>query len=211
MAERLVHLVDDEESFRRSTSFLLKTSGYKVCTWSTGNDFLREARTVRPGCVLLDVRMPGSDGLDVLRHLGEIGVCLPVIMVTGHGDVPLAVKALKLGASDFLLKPFERAAVLACLEQAFERLENFSAAAVQKEEALRMLARLTEREREVMAALARGLANKSIATELGISARTVEVHRARALDKLNARSLSEALKIAFTAGLDRAGSGESQD
>lgn len=207
MADRLVHLVDDEESFRRSTSFLLKTSGYQVRAWSTGDDFLREARNVRPGCVMLDVRMPGSDGLDVLRRLGEMGVCLPVIMVTGHGDVPLAVKALKLGASDFLLKPFERGAVLACLEQGFERLENFSAAAVQKDEALRMLARLTEREREVMAALARGLANKSIATELGISARTVEVHRARALAKLNARSLSEALKIAFTAGLDKTSAG----
>lgn len=203
MAERLVHLVDDEESFRRSASFLLRTSGFEVRCWSSGDEFLKELRCLKPGCILLDIRMPGTDGMEVLRVLVERGIALPVIMLSAHGDVPLAVRAMKVGAIDFLQKPFERSALIAAIEAGFNRLADGCAADLQRDSAQRLLAALTERELEVLRRLANGAPNKMIAYDLGISSRTVEVHRAHAMAKLNARSFPDALRVAFAAGLHR--------
>lgn len=197
----LVHIVDDEDAIRRSASFMLKTSGYRVQTWSSGIAFLKEVRRTEAGCVLLDVRMPGMDGLEVQLRLGERGVTMPVIILTGHGDISIAVRAMKAGAVDFLEKPFERQSLLQALEAAFARMHNAESAAGRAAEAEVLLAGLTSRERDVLQGLAQGLPNKTIAYDLGISPRTVEVHRANLMTKLNVHSLSDALRIAFAAGL----------
>lgn len=198
---KLVHIVDDEEAIRRSASFMLKTSGYAVETWATGVAFLKEIRHVPQGCVLLDVRMPAMDGLDVQQALLDRGVTMPVIILTGHADVSIAVRAMKAGAVDFLEKPFEKAMLIAAIEAAFDRVEKADGAAARAAEANVVLGVLTPREREVLDGLAQGLPNKTIAYDLGISPRTVEVHRANLMAKLDVRSLSDALRLAFAAGL----------
>lgn len=198
---KLVHIVDDEDAIRRSASFMLKTSGYAVETWPSGTAFLKEIRHVPEGCVLLDVRMPEMDGLEVQQALLERGVTMPVIVLTGHADVSIAVRAMKAGAVDFLEKPFEKAVLLAAIETAFARMASADGAAARAAEADVILAVLTPREREVLEGLAQGLPNKTIAYDLGISPRTVEVHRANLMAKLDVRSLSDALRLAFAAGL----------
>ncbi|UKK86268.1 response regulator [Sphingopyxis sp. BSN-002] len=198
---KLVHIVDDEDAIRRSASFMLKTSGYAVETWPSGAAFLKEIRHVPEGCVLLDVRMPEMDGLEVQEALLERGVTMPVIVLTGHADVSIAVRAMKAGAVDFLEKPFEKAVLLAAIETAFARMASADGAAARAAEADVILAVLTPREREVLEGLAQGLPNKTIAYDLGISPRTVEVHRANLMAKLDVRSLSDALRLAFAAGL----------
>lgn len=199
--KRLIHIVDDEDAIRRSASFMLKTSGFAVETWASGVTFLKEIRHVDPGCILLDVRMPDLDGLEVQQELAARGVTMPVIILTGHGDVSIAVRAMKAGAADFLEKPFEKAALLGAIDAAFDRLDAAGGQAVRAAEASVLLAALTPRERDVLEGLARGLPNKTIAYDLGISPRTVEVHRANLMIKLEVRSLSDALRIAFAAGL----------
>jgi two-component system response regulator FixJ len=198
---KLVHIVDDEEAIRRSASFMLKTSGYAVETWATGVAFLKEIRHIPQGCVLLDVRMPEMDGLDVQQALLERGVTMPVIILTGHADVSIAVRAMKAGAVDFLEKPFEKAVLISAIETAFDRIGKADGAAARAAEANVVLGVLTPREREVLEGLAQGLPNKTIAYDLGISPRTVEVHRANLMAKLDVRSLSDALRLAFAAGL----------
>ncbi|AJA11353.1 LuxR family two component transcriptional regulator [Sphingopyxis fribergensis] len=198
---KLVHIVDDEEAIRRSASFMLKTSGYAVETWANGIAFLKEIRHVSEGCILLDVRMPEMDGLEVQQALLERGVTMPVIVLTGHADVSIAVRAMKAGAVDFLEKPFEKAVLIGSIETAFARMAAAGRAAARAAEAEVVLAILTPREREVLEGLAQGLPNKTIAYDLGISPRTVEVHRANLMAKLDVRSLSDALRLAFAAGL----------
>ena len=202
---RLIHIVDDEEAIRRSASFMLKTSGFDVQTWPSGVAFLKEARSTASGCILLDVRMPEMDGLEVQQALIEHGIAMPVIVLTGHGDITIAVRAMKAGAVDFLEKPFEKARLLDAIEEAFARLEDTAGRADRAQDAAIAIASLTAREREVLEGLAQGLPNKTIAFDLDISARTVEVHRANLMSKLNVRSLSEALRIAFAAGMGGAG------
>ncbi|WP_300974984.1 response regulator FixJ [Sphingomonas sp. LHG3406-1] len=206
----LVHLVDDDEAVRRSAAFMLKTAGFRVQSYDSGVALLKEVRGLEPGCILLDIRMPEMDGLEVQRALREAGCMLPVIIMTGHGDVPIAVQAMKAGAIEFLEKPFEKASLVAALEHGRERLQQKARNASQAEEARDRLNILTPRERDVLAGLVNGLPNKTIAYDLGISPRTVEIHRANLMDKLEVRSLSEALRIAFAAGLgeDDGGSGE---
>ncbi|WP_165321465.1 response regulator transcription factor [Rhizorhabdus phycosphaerae] len=199
--KRLVHVVDDEDSIRRSAKFMLSTSGYAVETWETGVAFLKEAKTAQPGCILLDVRMPEMDGLEVQQALNERGITMPVIILTGHGDIGIAVRAMKAGAVDFIEKPFEKAVLMSAIEAAHARLEKNAADLDRNEEAHVMLGKLTGREREVLEGLAKGLPNKTIAYDLDISPRTVEVHRANLMTKLGVRSLSEALRIAFAAGM----------
>ena len=201
---QLVHIVDDEEAIRRSAGFMLRTSGFAVETWESGGAFLHAAKAVDPGCVLLDVRMPEMDGLQVQRELAARGIALPVIVLTGHGDVATAVEAMKNGAVDFLEKPFEKAALLRALEVGFHRIDHRRDELASAREAQVRVAALTPRERDVLAGLARGHPNKTIAYDLGISPRTVEVHRANLMTKLGVASLSEALRIAFAAGLDAA-------
>lgn len=197
--QRLVHLVDDDEAIRRSAGFMLKTSGFRVQTYESGDRLLKNTGSLYSGCVLLDIRMPGMDGLEVQQALKERGVGLPVVIMTGHGDVTLAVQAMKTGAVDFIEKPFEKAVLLGAIDQAFQRLERTAHVRERAKEAEVQLNALTPREREVLEGLAQGLPNKTIAYDLGISPRTVEIHRANLMTKLGVRSLSEALRIAFAA------------
>lgn len=197
----LVHLVDDEEAIRRSAGFMLKTSGYRVRTFESGVELLKHVRSLEPGCLLLDIRMPGMDGLEVQQALREQGITLPVIIMTGHGDISVAVKAMKAGAVDFIEKPFEKSVLLAALEQGFSRLRNIGRSQEREQEAELRIASLTPREREVLEGLARGFPNKTIAYDLGLSPRTVEIHRANLMHKLGVHSLSDALRIAFAAGM----------
>ena len=198
---KLVHIVDDEESIRRSAGFMLRTSGFAVTAWASGVAFLREAKSVDPGCILLDVRMPEMDGLEVQRGLAARGIAMPVIVITGHGDIETAVAVMKNGAVDFIEKPFEKAQLLQALEAGFHRLEHRQEELASAREASLRVAALTPRERDVLQGLARGHPNKTIAYDFGISPRTVEVHRANLMSKLNVHSLSDALRIAFAAGL----------
>lgn len=199
--KKLVHVVDDEESIRRSVGFMLKTSGYQVETWTSGQAFLKEVRHAAQGCILLDIRMPEVDGLEVQSALAERGVTMPVVIMTGHGDISIAIRAMKAGAVDFLEKPFEKAALISAIEESFRRLANASNASARAADAGTILGALTGRERDVLEGLAQGLPNKTIAHDLGISPRTVEVHRANLMTKLGVRTLSDALRIAFAAGL----------
>jgi two-component system response regulator FixJ len=198
--KKLVHIVDDEESIRRSVSFMLKTSGYQVEAWTSGHAFLKEVRHAEHGCILLDVRMPEIDGLEVQRTLAERGVTMPIVIMTGHGDISIAIRAMKGGAVDFLEKPFEKAALINAIEESFQRIANAENASMRAAEAEVILGALTARERDVLEGLAKGLPNKTIAYDLGISPRTVEVHRANLMTQLEVRSLSDALRIAFAAG-----------
>ena len=203
MAEtgRTIHLVDDDEGIRRSASFMLRTSGYLVKTYASGVEFLETAAEAAPGCVLLDVRMPGMDGLEVQKTLKARGIFLPVIVMTGHGDIAVAVQAMKSGAVDFIEKPFEKSTLVGAIESGFERLEQAGKRHARADEAQARLKALTGRERDVLEGLVRGHPNKTIAYDLGISPRTVEIHRANLMSKLEVASLSEALRIAFAAGL----------
>jgi two-component system response regulator FixJ len=204
MEKKLVHLVDDDPAIRRSVGFVLKTSGYEVKPYLSGTEFLKEARHADPGCILLDIRMPDKDGLEVQRELNAIGIDMPVIMLTGHGDVTAAVQAMKEGAIDFLEKPSTKAMLLRAVESAFERMKRTDSVSLSEQQAQIRLAGLTPREREVLEGLAQGYPNKTIAYDLGISPRTVEVHRANAMTKLGVASFPEALRIAFAAGLGKA-------
>ena len=199
MTEKLVYLVDDEEAIRRSAGFMLRTSGFKVESFASGVEFLKDVRDLPLGCVLLDIRMPGMDGLEVQQALIERGVAMPVVIMTGHGDVNIAVRAMKAGAIDFIEKPFEKAVLMAALDQAQARLDRSGQRRTNAEEAATRLKILTPREREVLDGLVEGLPNKTIAFDLGISPRTVEIHRANVMAKLEVRSLSEALRLAFAA------------
>jgi len=196
---RLVHIVDDDDAIRRSVSFALKTSGFQVRIYESGSELLKAPGDLAEGCILLDIRMPGMDGLEVQDALRSKGVTLPVIIMTGHGDVRLAVRAMKAGAIDFIEKPFQKAVLLSAIEQALGRLRHKATNREYANEAAVKLQALTPREREVLDGLAKGLPNKSIAYDLGISPRTVEIHRANVMSKLGVRSLSEALRIAFAA------------
>lgn len=199
--KRVVHIVDDEESIRRSAGFMLRTAGFSVTPWASGVEFLKAVRQVEPGCILLDVRMPEMDGLDVQRELNQRGIAMPVVVLTGHGDVTIAVRAMKAGAVDFIEKPFEKATLIAAIESGFERLADTEGRASRAAAATVLIAGLSAREQDVLKGLAQGLPNKSIAHDLGISPRTVEVHRANLMAKLGVRSLSETLRIAFSAGM----------
>lgn len=200
--ERLIHIVDDEESVRKSASFLLRTSGFDTRTYSSGIAFLREADHAPVGCILLDIRMPEMDGLEVQRELNARGIKMPVIVLTGHGDIGIAVQAMKAGAVDFLEKPFEKEHLLESIDTAFDRLgDGEDCRGLAEREARSRIDSLSPREQDVLRGLIHGHPNKTIAYDLGISHRTIEVHRANLMDKLKARSLSEALRIAFAAGL----------
>ena len=181
---------------------MLKTSGYQVKSFASGVELLKEVKELQPGCILLDVRMPEMDGLQVQQALRERGAGYPVIVMTGHGDVGVAVQAMKAGAVDFIEKPFEKAVLLSAIEEGIGRIERAGRSRARAEEAQVRLQALTPRERDVLEGLVRGHPNKTIAYDLDISPRTVEIHRANLMSKLEVASLSEALRIAFAAGLD---------
>ncbi len=198
---RLVHVVDDEDAIRRSLDFLLRTAGFSVEKWSGGAAFLKGADRAVPACVLLDVRMPGMDGLQVQDEMADRGMNFPVIVLTGHGDIATAVRAMQGGAVDFLEKPFERDRLLKALELGFSLLAGREQARDREQWARTQVAALTERERQVLDGLACGYPNKTIAYDLGISSRTVEVYRANAMEKLDVASFADALRVAFAAGM----------
>lgn len=197
----IVHVVDDDEAIRQSVGFLLRKAGHRVETYASGTVFLKAVSRSTTGCILLDVRMPDIDGLEVQRRLADTGIALPIIMLTGHGDVALAVRAIKAGALEFLEKPFERASLLAAIDQAVAQSSRTARAHLAEAEAVIRLAALTVRERDVLDGMVLGRPNKLIAYDLDIATRTVEVHRANLMEKLGARSLSDVLRIAFAAGL----------
>jgi len=196
-----VYIVDDDEAVRDSLSFLLESKGYVIKSFSSALDFLAAAPALPIGCLIVDIRMPAIDGLELQERLKAGGLDFPMIVITGHADVPLAVRAMKAGAIDFIQKPFTSETILDGLAEALSRSPNerdpAAAAAAEK------LARLSRREREVLAGLLGGLPNKSIAYDLEISPRTVEIYRARVMSKMEARSLSELIRIALAAGMQQ--------
>lgn len=195
MAEKpVVHVVDDDEAVRDSLTLLLESSGFTVRAYGSATDLLR-APPHAPGCVLTDVRMPEIDGLELQRRLSGSGSRIPVIVMTGHADVPIAVEAMKAGAADFLEKPFNDDELLGSVTRAVESSQRSSDEAAALADINARLATLTPREREVLQGLVAGLPNKTIAYDLGSSPRTVEVHRARVMEKMNARSLAELVRM----------------
>jgi two-component system response regulator FixJ len=190
----LVHVVDDDDAVRDSLTLLLESAGFAVRTYSSATALLAALPGIN-GCILTDVRMPEMDGLALQRHLAEAGVRLPVIVMTGHGDVPIAVEALKTGASDFLEKPFDDSQLLAAVTNAIAASERARDEVEAVADITRKLAILTPREREVLEKLVEGLPNKTIAYDLGSSPRTIEVHRARVMEKMGARSLPELVRM----------------
>jgi two-component system, LuxR family, response regulator FixJ len=197
--EKLVHIVDDNDGVRRSAAFMLKHAGYRVESHVSGAAFLKEARHAERGCVLLDVRMPEMDGLEVQQEMTNNGIDMPIVILTGHGDVDVAVKAMRAGAVNFIEKPYEKETLLYAIEEAHARLDRSHDKDMKANEAKVRLASLTGRERDVLNGLVQGYPNKTIAYDLGISPRTVEIYRANMMEKLRVRSLSEALRIAFIA------------
>jgi two-component system response regulator FixJ len=198
-ADKLVHVVDDDDSVRRSAAFMLKHAGYRVEAYVSGVEFLKNAKDAERGCVLLDVRMPEMDGLQVQQEMALRGIDMPVVILTGHGDVGVAVKAMRAGAINFIEKPYEKETLLRAIEEAYSRLDRKHDRAMKASEAKVRLASLTGRERDVLNGLVAGFPNKTIAYDLGISPRTVEIYRANMMEKLRAHSLSDALRIAFIA------------
>lgn len=196
-----VYVVDDDRDVRRSLSFMLGAAEIKSHPYGSGGDFLEALPDLEPGCILLDLRMPQMDGFSVMAALKERNVDWPVVVMTGHGEVPVAVRAMKMGAVDFIEKPFSEQALLGCFQQAFELLEERAASGKRRREAHERAALLTAREKEVLAALVAGQSNKQIAQALGISLRTVEMHRGNMMDRLGASSLAEALTLALEAGI----------
>lgn len=196
-----IYLVDDDESVRRSVGFMLKTSGFMVESFESGAEFLKEVRSLDPGCVLLDIQMPEVDGLEVQAELRERGITSPVIVMTGHGDVEVAVRAMKAGAVDFIEKPFAKETMVEAIGEAFDRLDRSSAKSKRREEAELLVNGLTPREYEVLVGLTKGHPNKTIGYDLDISPRTVEIHRANLMKKLDVYNLSDLLRIAFAAGV----------
>ena len=199
---RLVHLVDDDEAIRRSVGFMLKTSGFHVRSYESGVELLKSASNLEPGCILLDIRMPGMDGLELQRRLAERALPFPLIIITGHGDVPLAVRVMKAGALDFIEKPFAARVILDSTKNALGHVAKPQQLNALEAAARARLESLSSREREVLQGLLAGLPNKSIAYGLGISARTVEVHRGHVMQKMGARSLSELVRLGLAAGLE---------
>jgi two-component system response regulator FixJ len=197
----LVHVIDGESTARCSLYFLLRKAGYRIERWRDGETFLKNADKSGDACVLLDIRLPGMDGIEVNSQMMSTGFDFPVIMSSGDCDIELAVRVMKAGAVDFLQKPFEPDMLLRAIAAAFAGIAGREARLERAEWARTQLGRLTEREVEVLDGLACGYPNKTIALDLGISPRTVEVHRASAMSKLNVGNFADALRIAFAAGL----------
>ncbi len=197
-----VYIVDDDEPIRDSLSLQLSSAGFMVRSFGSAQGFLDAAPALAPGCLVSDVRMPDMDGLELLRRLTERAMPFTVVVMTGYADVPIAVRAMKAGAVDFVEKPFSEEAILGSIALAQDRLARGREEGEAAEAARARLALLTERERQVLEGLAAGLPNKSVAYDLGISARTVEVHRARIMEKMQARNLSHLVRIALAAGID---------
>ncbi|HEX3350678.1 MAG TPA: response regulator FixJ [Acetobacteraceae bacterium] len=196
----VVHVVDDDEAVRRSLALLLVSFGYATATYESAEAFLGAIGRAKPGCLIVDIRMSGMDGLELQEDLQRRRFPMPVIVVTGHGDVGLAVRAMKAGAVDFVEKPYSDDDLLRAVTTALARFEDGRQQKLQVDAALARIAVLTPRERDVLKLLIDGRPNKVIAHELGISPRTVEIHRANVMEKLACRSLADAVRLALAAG-----------
>lgn len=199
MTEPVVHVIDDDAAMRDSLNFLLDTAGLRSRTYESALDFLAAGEPA-PGCIVTDVRMPDMSGLELVRRLKERSVVHPVIMITGHGDVPLAVEAMKAGVVDFLEKPFDDEALLSAIRSALASSDDPAGQAEERRRFHELLEQLSPREKDVLRGVVAGKPNKVVAYELGISPRTVEVYRANVMTKTAAGSLSELVRMALLAG-----------
>jgi two-component system response regulator FixJ len=196
----LVHLIDDDEAVRSSLAFLLSTAKIGVKTYETAAAFLATLPDANTGCVVTDVRMPGMSGIDLLRELKTRKITMPVIVITGHGDVQLAVEAMKIGAADFIEKPFDDEVLLAAVKASLNRSEKNAEQESERAKLIEKLNTLSNRERDVLEGLVAGKPNKIIAFDLGISPRTVEIYRANVMTKTGAGSLSDLVRMALLSG-----------
>lgn len=199
--EEIVHVIDDDPSVRESLEFLLDCSGIQARTHESAAAFLDDALPLGPGCIITDVRMPQINGMDLLGRLRAMNVTTPVIVITGHADVPMAIQALHAGVSDFIEKPFSDEAILVAVRTALDKQRSQADAHQERDDIARRLALLSGREREVMDGLVDGKSNKIIAFDLDISARTVEVYRANVMTKLQVRTLSELVRTVMISRL----------
>jgi len=193
--EPTVHIVDDDAGVRKALALLMHSAGLQVQTYESARDFLDRYDPGHPGCMILDIRMPGMSGLDLQQELVTRHDPIPIIILSGHGDIPMAVRAIKAGALDFIEKPFQNGTLLSLVETGLERDRAARAKGARRHDIAGRLARLTPREREVMEHLVHGELSKVAAAELGISPRTVEIHRAHILKKLGVRSISEVVRM----------------
>lgn len=198
----VVHIVDDEEPVRNSLAFLLSSAGFAVRTHASAASFLEIAPAIKNGCLVTDLRMPDIDGVELLRRLNGDGTMLPAIVVTGHGDVQMAVEAMKNGAIDFIEKPFSDDVLIESIGRAAERAAEQTRSAAAIEQVKQRIGTLSDRERQVLRGVVAGHPNKTIAADLGISPRTVEVYRAGLMAKMQARSLPELVRMAMDIELD---------
>jgi len=204
MPEGTVFLVDDDSSVRKALTRLIKSTGYQVQSFASAREFLdTHVQTSDPACVVLDVRMPGLTGLDLQSELQKTNAILPIIFITGHGDIPMSVKAMKAGAADFLPKPVKDSQLLSSIEQALARAAQEGAESTEIADIQRRLETLTPREREVMKLVVTGMLNKQIASELGTVEKTIKVHRARVMEKMEVESLAELVRVAEKVGIPR--------
>jgi two-component system response regulator FixJ len=199
--EPIVYVIDDDDAVRESLEFLLKTAGVAVRGFESAKAFLDVLPQIKTGCILTDVRMPEITGIDLLRRVKELNLDLPVIVITGHGDISLAVEAMKIGAVDFLEKPFDDDLLLAAVRSALNKEADSAKHKAELADIHDKLAALSNRERQVLEGLVAGNANKVIAFDLGISPRTVEIYRANLMTKMAANSLSDLVRMAMTAGI----------
>ncbi len=200
-SSQVVHVIDDDSAVRQSLAFLLSTAGYAVRVHESAIAFLADLPAIQDGCVVTDIRMPGMDGLELQRQLQVRKASLPVIVMTGHGDVALAVQAMKAGAIDFIEKPFDDDVLLAAIRAALDRHRQDAERTALIADVERRVKSLSHRERDVLFGLVAGKPNKAIAHDLGISARTVEVYRANVMTKMHADSLSDLVRMAILAGV----------
>src|SRR5450755_2249413 len=196
-----VYVIDDDEAMRDSLHFLLDSAGFEVTLFATAQQFLDALPALSFGCLVSDVRMPGIDGIELLKRLKAAHSAFPIVVMTGHGDVPLAVEAMKLGAVDFLEKPFEDDRLIGMIEAALRQAEPAAKSEAVTHDIAARIATLSPRERQVMDGLVAGLSNKLIARDYDISPRTIEVYRANVMTKMQANSLSELVRLALRAGL----------
>jgi len=199
--ETIIYVIDDDDAVRHSLDFLLKTAGISVRSFESAADFLEIMPQIRSGCVVTDVRMPGITGIELLSQVKKVNPDLPVIVATGHGDIALAVEAMKIGAVDFLEKPFDDNQLLAAIRSALDRGADAGKRKAAIADVNEKLAALSNRERQVLEGLVAGKANKNIAFDLGISPRTVEIYRANVMTKMTASSLSDLVRMAMMAGI----------